>query len=194
MNIIQCKSSNFTAQHIANMALRIFVRRRVRRCTLNAKAPKLNTLAESRSLILLTHLQGTEAVNLLNRLQMRFSEADSLTLINLNNVDKLTALRDGHRSLVETGKKNLTFFGSLSKPLAELLRGINAQILINTDNSSSDLLHLIAATLPADLKCGMYNPFELPLYNPLITPAAEQEAEDYISTVEEYLKSLSGKK
>jgi len=194
MKFTKRKSSNFTAKHIANMALRLFVRRRIRRCILNGKTPKINTLAESRSLIFLTHLQGNEAVNLLNRLQMRFAEAESLTLINLNHVDKLTSLRDGQRTFVETGKKNLTFFGSLSTALAELLKGINAQILINTDNSSSDLLHLIAATLPADLKCGMNNPFELPLYNPLIIPTADQDAEDYINTVEEYLVSLSGKK
>jgi hypothetical protein len=176
------------------MALRICVRRRIRRYTQNAKAPKLIALGEAKSLIFLTQLQGNEAVNLLNRLQNRFPAAVHLTLINLNKEDKLTSLNDGRRTLIETGKKNLTIFGDMSKSLAMMVKSISAEALVNTDNRGSDLLHLIAASLHADLKCGMVNPFDLPLYNPLITTDVDWQAEDYIDTVDSYLISLTGKK
>lgn len=176
------------------MALRYFLRRRIQRHIQGAKTPVLQTLDEADSLIIITQVQGNEAVILLNRLQGRFPQATDIVLINLNKEKKLTVLRDGHRTLIETGTNNLTFFGGLSNSLHELIKDLGTSVLINTDNGSADLLHLIAANIHAGLKCGMHNPFELPLYNPLITPEKDQTPEEFIETVNAYMKSLTGKK
>ncbi|HMM10722.1 MAG TPA: hypothetical protein PKE03_01320 [Bacteroidales bacterium] len=176
------------------MALRYFTRRRIRRCIQHGKTPALQSLDEAESLIFLTNIQGKEAVLLLNHLQTRFQQAETITLINLSKEKKLTALRDEHRSLIEVGTNNLNFFGGMSKSLQELIKSVGADVLINTDPYSSDLLHLIAANLHTNMKIGMYYPFDLPLYNPLITPNADQSPEAFIDTVNTYLRSLTGKK
>ncbi len=176
------------------MAMRFFIRRRIKRNITGAKTPLLQTLDDAENLIFLTQIQGNQAVLLLNRLQTKFPDSRSIVLINLNKEKKLTSLRDGRRTLIETGSNSLTFFGGLNSSLYELIKDLNAAVLINTDNYSADVLHLIAASINANMKCGMHNPFELPLYNPLITPEADQSPEEYIETVNSYMKSLTGKK
>lgn len=176
------------------MALRFFVRQRIRRLVSSNKPPQLKPLDEASGLVILTQLSGNEAVVLLNRLQARFPSAESIAVINLSREKKLTSLRDGHRTLVEVSPKNLNFFGGFNPNLAGMLKDLWGDVLVNTDNSNSDLLHTIAASLKVNLKCGIYNPYDLPLYNPLIYPDKEQNPEEYIETVNAYLKSLTGKK
>lgn len=175
------------------MVLRYFLRRHIRRCTQNDKNPVLQTLNEAKYLIFLSQLKTSEAVLLLNLQQSWFPEAESIVLINLNPEKKLTVLNDGQKVLVDAGINHITLFGGFSKPFSASLKGLRGDILINTDNTSSNLLHLIAACLPADLKCGMHNPFDISLYNPLITPGTEHSPEAFIATVNNYLKSLTGK-
>lgn len=169
------------------------MRRKIKNSIQHQRPPSLLTLDETTGLILLTNLTGKEAVELLNHLYAKYPQAQKLVLVNQNNEKKLTVLRDEHRMLIEAGKNNLTLWGSLSKAFNSALAGVSAPVLINCDFSSSDMLHLVAANIKAGLKCGMFNPHGLPLYNPLITPEHDMKTEDFIETVNTYLKSLTGK-
>jgi hypothetical protein len=175
------------------MTFQFFLKRAIRLKAEKQAEQNLHCFSDSKKIVILTS-ENLEKVQInMKWLAQTFPHFETIQLFNLSK-DK-TAISQNFQNVCmrEVNLRNFTLFGGIKEELELELKKMEFDLLINADISSNLFLHLIASTIKAKLKTGIYDDVCIKLYKLKLYAGEEIELKDYIEQTYSYLEALCGK-
>lgn len=175
------------------MTIQFFLKRAIRLKVEKQAEQNLRCFSDSKKIVILTS-ENLEKVQInMKWLAQTFPHFETIQLFNLSKDKTAISQNFQNVSMQEVNLRNFTLFGGIKEELSVELQKKEYDLLINADSSSNLFLHLIASSIKAKLKTGIFDDVCVKLYKIKLYPEKEIEFKEYIEQTHNYLEALCGK-